>query len=131
MTETKPNSARRLYVLCGFLLCVLLAYVGVMYDTQIRNGSYYREQSVRTITTTETVEASRGVLTDRNGQVLVSSRQTYALTFDVSLLNEDDDENVAILRLIRLCRRCQESLRARRQSSSRPLSVQSVRKLMA
>ena len=56
MTETKPNSARRLYVLCGFLLCVLLTYVGVMYDTQIRNGSYYREQSVRTITTTETVE---------------------------------------------------------------------------
>ena len=104
MTETKPNSARRLYVLCGFLLCVLLTYVGVMYDTQIRNGSYYREQSVRTITTTETVEASRGVLTDRNGQVLVSSRQTYALTFDVSLLNEDDDENEAILRLIRLCR---------------------------
>ena len=83
---------------------MLLAYVGVMYDTQIRNGSYYREQSVRTITTTETVEASRGVLTDRNGQVLVSSRQTYALTFDVSLLNEDDDENEAILRLIRLCR---------------------------
>lgn len=104
MLETKFNSTRRLYVLSGFLLCVLLSYVGVMYDTQINNGSYYREQSVRTIASTETVEASRGILTDRNGQVMVSNRQTYALTFDMSLLNEEDDKNEAILRLIQLCR---------------------------
>lgn len=104
MIQTKPNSNRRLYVLVGFLLCVLIAYVCVMYDTQINHGDYYREQSVRTITSTETVEASRGILTDRNGQVLVSNRQTYALTFDVSLLNDEDDENAAILRLIQLCR---------------------------
>ena len=77
---------------------------GRMYDTQINRGDYYREQSVRTITSTETVEASRGILTDRNGQVLVSNRQTYALTFDVSLLSSEDDENAAILRLIQLCR---------------------------
>ncbi len=104
MIETKSNSNRRLYVLIGFLLCVLTAYVCVMYDTQINRGDYYREQSVRTITSTETVEASRGILTDRNGQVLVSNRQTYALTFDVSLLSSEDDENAAILRLIQLCR---------------------------
>jgi len=104
LIETKSNSNRRLYVLIGFLLCVLTSYVCVMYDTQINRGDYYREQSVRTITSTETVEASRGILTDRNGQVLVSNRQTYALTFDVSLLSSEDDENAAILRLIQLCR---------------------------
>lgn len=104
MNETKTSSTRRLYVLGAFLLCVLAAYVGVMYNTQITNGSYYREQSVRTITNTETVEASRGILTDRNGKVIVSNRQTYALTFDASLLNDEDDENQAILRLIQLCR---------------------------
>ncbi|BAL01833.1 penicillin-binding protein A [Oscillibacter valericigenes Sjm18-20] len=105
MIETQPGSDRRLYVLGGFLLCVLIAYVCVMYNTQINRGDYYREQSIRTITSTETVEASRGILTDRNGQVLVSNRQTYALTFDVSLLNDGDDENAAILRLIQLCRK--------------------------
>lgn len=105
MFETKFNATRRLYVLGGFLLCVLIAYVGVMYNTQISHGDYYREQSIRTIASTETVEASRGILTDRNGQVLVSNRQTYALTFDVSLLKSEDDENAAILRLIQLCRR--------------------------
>jgi len=104
LIETKSNSNRRLFVLIGFLLCVLTSYICVMYDTQINRGDYYREQSVRTITSTETVEASRGILTDRNGQVLVSNRQTYALTFDVSLLSSEDDENAAILRLIQLCR---------------------------
>lgn len=104
MNDTTTNGTRRLYLLGGFLLLILLLYVGVMYSTQIANGAYYREQSIRTITRTETVEASRGVLTDRTGKVLVSNRQTYALTFDASLLNNDDDENEAILRLIQLCR---------------------------
>lgn len=104
MNDTTTNGTRRLYLLSGFLLLILLLYVCVMYSTQIANGAYYREQSIRTITRTETVEASRGVLTDRTGKVLVSNRQTYALTFDASLLNNDDDENEAILRLIQLCR---------------------------
>lgn len=104
MNDTTTNGTRRLYLLGGFLLLILLLYVCVMYSTQIANGAYYREQSIRTITRTETVEASRGVLTDRTGKVLVSNRQTYALTFDASLLNNDDDENEAILRLIQLCR---------------------------
>lgn len=104
MNDTTTNGTRRLYLLGGFLLLILLLYVCVMYSTQIANGAYYREQSIRTITRTETVEASRGVLTDRTGKVLVSNRQTYTLTFDASLLNNDDDENEAILRLIQLCR---------------------------
>lgn len=103
MNETKVNSTRRIYALGVFLVTVLLIYIGVMYDTQINDGDYYREQSIRTITRTETVEASRGIITDRNGQVMVSNRQTYALTFDASLLGEDD-KNEAILRLIQLCR---------------------------
>lgn len=104
MNDITTNGTRRLYLLGGFLVLILLLYVCVMYSTQIANGAYYREQSIRTITRTETVEASRGVLTDRTGKVLVSNRQTYALTFDASLLNNEDDENEAILRLIRLCR---------------------------
>ena len=47
--------------------------------------------------------ASRGILTDRNGKVLVSNRQIYNLSFDSSLLTKDDDMNAAILRLVELC----------------------------
>ena len=49
------------------------------------------------------MEAARGNITDRNGKVLVSSRSSYNLTFDASLLEEDEDANEALLRLLQLC----------------------------
>lgn len=58
---------------------------------------------MRTITRSEKVEASRGIITDRSGRTLVSNRSDYALTFDAGLLKETDDENEAILRLVQLC----------------------------
>jgi penicillin-binding protein 2 len=106
MPEKKQREASRarLNTLAGFLLAVLLCYAGVLYNTQIVHGQEYLEQSVRTITKQETVEASRGIITDRYGRELVSNRQTYNLTFDAGLLNDGDDENASILRLIQLCR---------------------------
>lgn len=97
-----PNNTR-LYVLAGFLVAMLGIYVGVLYDTQVNNYEHYLAKSIRTITREETVVASRGLITDRNGQPMVSSRSTYSLTFDASLLGSGDDENDAILRLVQLC----------------------------
>ena len=93
----------RLYILGGFVLLVLLIYLGVLYDTQVNDHEDYLAQSIRTITQPETVEASRGIVTDRNGQVLVSNRSTYSLTFSTSLLKSGEDVNEAILRLVELC----------------------------
>ena len=95
---------RRLFGLAGFLFVILLLYLGILYDTQVNDYDYYMAQSVRTIATEQRVEASRGIITDRNGQPLVSNRSTYDLTFDSSLLKAEDDENAAILRLVELCR---------------------------
>ena len=94
----------RLYLLGGFVLVVLALYLGVLYDTQVNDHEDYLAQSIRTITQPETVEASRGIITDRNGQVLVSNRSTYSLTFNPDLLKEGEDINEAILRLVELCR---------------------------
>jgi penicillin-binding protein 2 len=106
-----PNQKRpspfRLSFLGGFLAVFLCLYIGVLYNTQIVHGAEYREQAVRTITRQETVTASRGIITDRNGKTLVSNRQTFDLTFDPSLLGKEDDENAAILRLLTLCRQKQ------------------------
>jgi len=49
------------------------------------------------------VPASRGIITDRNGKVLVSNRLAYTLVFDRSGFTDDASLNDAILRLIRLC----------------------------
>lgn len=101
--EQKEFPNLRLYLLGGFLLVVLAIYVAVLYDTQVNDHEDYLAQSIRTITQPETVEASRGIITDRNGQVLVSNRSTYSLTFNTSLLEKGEDVNDAILRLVELC----------------------------
>ena len=102
--DNKQTDPKRLYFLGGFLVAVLSIYIGVLFNTQYYEGDRYLEQSVRTITKTETIQASRGVITDRNGRELVSNRQTYNLTFDTGLLKKGDDKNAAILRLIQLLR---------------------------
>lgn len=101
--EQKEFPHLRLYVLGGIVLLVLFIYLGVLYDTQINDHDDYLAQSIRTITQPETVEGSRGIVTDCNGQVLVSNRSTYSLTFSSSLLKEGEDMNQAVLRLTELC----------------------------
>lgn len=101
--EHREKHNFRLYALGGFLLAVLAVYTGVLFDTQVNRHQDYLEKSIRTITQEENVEASRGVITDRNGRTMVSSRSSYNLTFDADLLGDEADENQAILRLLELC----------------------------
>lgn len=93
----------RLYVLAALFFIVAAVYIGVLYDTQVNNYDYYYASSVRSIARSETVEAARGNITDRNGKVLVSSRSSYNLIFDASLLEKDEDANESLLRLLQLC----------------------------
>ena len=93
----------RLYFLGAFLVAVLLVYLGVLYSVQVVHHQDYATRSLHSIPRAETVEASRGIITDRNGRALVTNRSTYNLTFDPSLLKEGEDQNEAILRLIQLC----------------------------
>ena len=92
----------RLYVLAALFFIVAAVYIGVLYDTQVNNYDYYYASSVRSIARSETVETARGNITDRNGKVLVSSRSSYNLTFDASLLEKDEDANESLLRLLQL-----------------------------
>lgn len=103
MDHKEPQNNHRLYILAGFLAVILLVYLGVLYDIQVNQYDDYVAKSIRSIAKEEKVEASRGIITDRNGRTMVSNRSTYALTFDASLLKKTDDENEAILRLVQLC----------------------------
>ena len=104
--NSSNTTKTRLHVLLGLFGAVLLAYFVVLYSTQIIHGSEYRAKSITSNATTETVEASRGIITDRNGKVLVSNRLTYTLTLDDEVFHDDDaKENAAIWRLIQLCQK--------------------------
>lgn len=92
---------RRLVALGAAMFFCALVFVVTLFDAQIVNGDDYLAQSIRTNAKSETVKASRGVITDRNGKVLVSNRAVYTLNFDSSLVSSDE-LNDALLRVIDL-----------------------------
>lgn len=101
--DRKDMQNTRLYLLAVFLVLALAAYLFVLYDIQVIHHEEYAAQAIRSIVRPEKVEASRGIITDRNGRPLVSNRSTYDLTFDAALLAPGEDSNEAILRLVQLC----------------------------
>lgn len=94
---------RRLGILAGLGGVVLLIFFVALYSTQVVHGGEYRAKSIASNATWETVEASRGNLTDRNGKLLVSNRLTYTLTLDKTEFADSAELNEAIARLVALC----------------------------
>ena len=104
MIKNPHPARRRVYMLLGFFAAFLLLFFAVLYDAQVAHGSENRAKSITSNTTSETVTASRGIITDRNGKVLVSNRLAYTLVLDKSGFGKDQVAlNDAILRLIQLC----------------------------
>ena len=99
-----PLKNRLIGVAVFFGLFLLLFFV-TLYNNQIIHGSEYRAKSISSNATAEVVEASRGILTDRNGKVLVSNRLAYTLTLTEDAFDDEAEENAAILRLTDLCRK--------------------------
>ena len=92
---------RRLIALGAVVFLCALVFVVTMFDAQILNGDDYLAKSIRTNAKVETVKGTRGIITDRNGKILVSNRAVYTLNFDSSLVSSDE-LNDALLRLIDL-----------------------------
>ena len=103
MMKNPHPSRSRLYVLAVALGLMMLLFLIALYDAQILHGSENRAKSIASNATWQQVEASRGILTDRNGKVLVSNRLAYTLTFDKTSFADDDALNDAIWQLIQLC----------------------------
>ena len=103
MMKNPHPAKRRVMILLGVFGAFLLLFGAVLYDAQILHGSENRARSISSNATSEVVPASRGIITDRNGKVLVYNRLAYTLVFDRSGFTDDASLNDAILLLIRLC----------------------------
>ncbi len=117
MEENRHSFQIRSNILLVFFSACLIAFVFLLHNAQIINGSKYLAQSNTQVTRSETVVSSRGPITDRNGKVLVTNREIYTITFDSSLVPTDNTlvpDNTALsrkrsvalaaYRLISLCR---------------------------
>ena len=108
MEDEKQFHRRSTLLIALFLVC-LACFVGILYDAQIVNGSDYLARSTTQVTTTKAVETSRGIITDRNGKILVSNQEIYTITFDPEQVPDAEGEKHAasvaraVLRLVQLC----------------------------
>ncbi|MCF2662100.1 penicillin-binding transpeptidase domain-containing protein [Pseudoflavonifractor phocaeensis] len=91
---------RRVWAIVVLLAIVLTSLGSTLYDLQINNGEEYYKQSKYKIAETETVEAGRGQILDRNGRVLVSDRAVYQVKLNTSLMGSTQERNATILSLI-------------------------------
>lgn len=99
----KDKRIPRLLTLGVLLVAILLVYLWELYDLQVNRHESFLSVSTHSIARSETIEASRGILTDRKGRPLVTNNSVYNLVFDSSLLREGEDLNDSILRLLELC----------------------------
>ncbi len=91
----------RFIALIVFVVAIFIAYGGALFKMQIIDTDYYKEQSQKKIYSTETISASRGNITDRNGKLLVTNETVYTIKFSRALLPADS-QNEIILNLANL-----------------------------
>ncbi len=92
------NRTLILYIL---VILVGIVYIIQLFNLQILNGSDYREQSEKRMLRTETIVASRGEITDRNGVILATNK----LSWDVELYKvkvDTEEQNQSIASLINI-----------------------------
>jgi len=80
-----------------YLALVLLAFlfIGRLYQFQIVQGSSYQAQADENRFTEVRLPAERGVIYDRNGQILVRNIPTFNIVITPALLSDSEAENQA------------------------------------
>ena len=109
MEDEEKRFQHRSSILLGIFALCLLCFCALLYNAQVVNRDAYLAKSSSQVTATQAVDASRGIITDSNGKVLVSNREIYAVTLDLDLIPSVEGEkrgvtvSRAILRLLELC----------------------------
>lgn len=103
------GNKKTLYFRSAAVLVIVLLLAGyfwyLSYDAIVNNAVPQSESNrINMITTSETVSAARGDITDRYGRVLVTNKTEYVVTLDVESMGDVDDQTAVIQRLIEICK---------------------------
>lgn len=80
MNRRRTRSDRRLRVLQILTLCVFAVLVGRLWQLQIIKGDYYERRATANRLALVPISAPRGIITDRHGEVLATSRMAYTIS---------------------------------------------------
>lgn len=88
MSSTNKQIERRIYLISGVLLLVILGVVVRMIDLQFFKAAEIKERASYKVTDIFTIEASRGNIYDDHGSLLATSVPKYDVYFDPVAVNE-------------------------------------------
>lgn len=92
-------------VVAGLTVVALLLMVALLYRYQVVEAiDQDTARSINTLAAVETVPAARGLITDRNGQVLVGNETQYQITLDLNDMGDAAAQGQTVLRLLEICR---------------------------
>ena len=101
------------YTFCILLLVVISAfYVARLFQWQVVDGEYYRQEALNDRTDTIELEAARGPIYDRNGEVLAGNRVSYDIVYN-ALHMVYAERNATIIKVIALLEGLEEKWRDR------------------
>ncbi|MDE6413464.1 MAG: hypothetical protein K2K42_06230, partial [Eubacterium sp.] len=102
--KSRYSSSRSIIAL--ILVIIMIGGFGYeLFSIQILNHDYYTEQNNTVSTYTVPLEAARGEIVDRNGNVLVSNRQGNSIILDAAYFpprTENKKRNEIIFNLLKL-----------------------------
>ncbi len=94
-------------VVAAIALVMVLTFTILLYRNQFLIGvDDDTLTSISTVTTTESISAARGLITDSSGNVLVGNRTEYQITLSVSEMGTRQEQAETILRLLQICVEC-------------------------
>ena len=94
-------------IICIALVIVIFAgFVVRLFDWQIINGSYYREEVATTANYRLYSEATRGEIVDANGVALQTNTTLYSVIIDKLFINKSSSVNDVILGLFDIFEKC-------------------------
>ena len=91
-SKTRVKGQRRILLLFGFLAFVLLILVFKTALIQIVHGDEYTEKAIEQQTSDIAIDAKRGMIYDRNGEVLASSSLCYNVWIRPTQIRDYYDE---------------------------------------
>ncbi len=90
------NGSTRFFIMLGVLLFCFIAFIFTLLGLQVGQGEYYQNLSEKRISTTETIAAARGIVYDRNGEVLITNRNAYNITLSKALFDQGNKDQTIL-----------------------------------
>lgn len=102
--QSRYKSARSVIAVL-LVFAMILGFSAKLYKIQVRDHAYYAAQNNTVKTYKVAIEAARGEIVDRNGNALVTNRETNSIILDAAYFpaaTENDKRNTILQNLIAL-----------------------------